>query len=85
MSMQDDIDRRVSEKFEMWLRDSVDLYQRAGLPYEECMFHLIYTMTMAAALAMVSRGVKPTDAHAALDLCLKKALKEHKEMKGFGP
>lgn len=69
MSIEDDIDRRVGEKFQTWLTDAMELYKMADIEFDHATHHVVYLMLMGAISGMASSGVSRNGAQEMAALC----------------
>jgi len=64
--LQRDLQKRIDEKLQLWVRDSTDLYEMAGLSTRTAWVDMLTTLGTMISFASARGGVDPRDLAEAL-------------------
>jgi hypothetical protein len=69
-SLSRDIDNRINDKLKLWITDSLDLFEMAGL--DNGSYAVIYALLKALASGLHTIGATPDDAASLLHMIMKR-------------
>jgi hypothetical protein len=76
--LRKDLHRRIRERHRLWLKDSVALYEMAGLPQDEAVYDVLYTLIVALIGGLRANNVSQEQALALLDDWVKRLERQEK-------
>jgi hypothetical protein len=76
--LRKDLNKRIRERHRLWLKDSVALYEMAGLSQDEAVYDILYALIVALISGLRANGIGQNEALALLDGWIEK-LEDEKE------
>jgi hypothetical protein len=76
--LRKDISKRIREKHRMWLKDSINLYEMAGLSQAEAAYDILYALIIALISGCRANNISQERALELLDEWIEKFAEEER-------